>query len=329
MNDLEFGRLQRVNLRNYWQREDIHFTPWLAAGENITLLGDAIGMELEVQDQEAKVGPLRADILCKNVRDNSLVLIENQLEKTDHSHLGQLLTYAAGLNAVALVWIVESFTEEHRAAMDWLNRITDEEILFFGLEIELWRIGDSAPAPKFNLAVKPNDWSKTMKEAAEASRHRNSPGQQLQVDYWTSFGEFLSKRKTSVKPPKPYPSNWMGYGLGRAGANLVVIINQNEAIVCLETNNREHPAWFHLLKDSQSEIEQALGHELTWEERPDMKYAFVRVRSEIDLQDQESWPQVHEWMLKEMEAFRRVFGSRIKRLKDEDWRQDNEQRADA
>ncbi len=319
-----FGRLEKVDLRKYWQREDTHFTPWLADEENITLLGDAIGMELEVQEQEANVGPFRADILCKNVRDNSLVLIENQLERTDHTHLGQLLTYAAGLNAVALVWVVERFTEEHRAALDWLNRITDEEIHFFGLEIELWCIGDSKPAPKFNLAVKPNDWAKTMKEAVDASRHKNRPGQQLQVDYWTSFGEYLSNRKTSIKPPKPYPCNWMGYGMGRAGANLIVIVNKNEAIVSLETNNREHPAWFHLLRERKDEIEKELGYELSWEARPDLKYAFIRTRIEIDLADQSTWASIQEWMLREMESYRRVFGSRIKRLNDEDWRPEAE-----
>jgi hypothetical protein len=208
--------------------------------------------------------------------------------------------------------------------LDWLNRITDEGILFFGLEIELWRIGDSAPAPKFNLAVQPNDWAKTIKEAAEVSRLKNSSGQQLQIDYWSSFNEFISKRKTSIKPPKPYPSNWMGYGIGRSGATMLAIINKNEALISLETNNREHPAWFHLLQESKCEIERDLGYPLTWEERPDNKYAFIRVSIEIDLNNQATWPDIHQWMLKEMEAFRRVFGPRVKGLNDSDWRPEPE-----
>jgi len=316
----KLGRLKKINLRKHWEREDTHFTPWLAEEENITLLGEAIGMELEVQDREAKVGPFKADILCKNVADNSLVVIENQLEKTDHSHLGQLLTYAAGSNAVTLAWIVESFTEEHRAALDWLNRVTDEYIQFFGLEIELWKIGDSLPAPKFNIVVKPNDWSKSVKEAAEASRAKLTTGQQLQVDYWRSFAEFISKRKTTFKPPKPYPSNWMGYGIGRAGANLITVFNRNEAAITIETNNYDHPAWFHLLNADSEAIQSKLGFPLSWEERPDNKYAFIRVSQEIDAASVDDWPKIHQWMLEKMEAMRRVFGPRVKKLNDDDWR---------
>jgi hypothetical protein len=316
----KLGRLEKVDLREQWQREDTDFTPWLAAEENIALLGETIGLVLEVQEQEANVGPYRADILCKNLADNSLVLIENQLEKTDHSHLGQLLTYAAGLNAVTLVWVVGSFTEEHRAALDWLNRITGENIHFFGLEVELWKISDSVPAPKFNLAVKPNDWIKTMKEVANSSLARLSNGQQLQFDYWSSFAEFISKCKTSIKAPKPYPSNWMGYGIGRAGAVLTAIINRTEAVVRIETDNVEHPGWFHLLHEQREHIEHELGFSLSWDERPDKKFACVRVDTKIDATNREQWPAIHSWMLEKMEAFRNVFGPKVKKLNDGGWR---------
>ena len=152
------GRLEKVPLRDFWKHEAADFTPWLAAEENISLLEEVIGLELAVEAQEQRVGPFRADLLCKDTGSNQWVLIENQIESTDHRHLGQLLTYAAGLEAVTIVWIAERFTEEHRAALDWLNQITDERFTFFGLEIELWRIGDSPIAPKFNLISKPNNW---------------------------------------------------------------------------------------------------------------------------------------------------------------------------
>src|SRR6476646_1010509 len=118
------GRLARVELRQAWISEPGDFTPWLAQPENIVLLSEAIGIELEVESQERSVGPFRADILCRDTTDRHFVLIENQLERTDHTHLGQLLTYAAGLDAVSIVWIAARFTEEHRAALDWLNRAT-------------------------------------------------------------------------------------------------------------------------------------------------------------------------------------------------------------
>lgn len=152
-----FGRLEKVDLCKGWSHEAIDFTPWLAEEGNVQLLGHAIGLDLEVEATEKNVGPFSADLLCRDTLNENWVLVENQLERTDHRHLGQLLTYAAGLEAVAIVWIARRFTEEHRAAMDWLNGITEKDIRFFGVEIELWRIGDSPVAPKFNLVAKPND----------------------------------------------------------------------------------------------------------------------------------------------------------------------------
>lgn len=149
MNKPTLGRLEKVDLRTYWKSESHDFTPWLASPQNIQLLAEAIGLELEVEAQEKGVGPF-SDILCKDTTTNDWVLIENQLEPTDHTHLGQLLTYAAGLQATTIVWVSERFTSEHRAALDWLNEITEEKFAFFGIEVELWRIGDSVPAPKLN-----------------------------------------------------------------------------------------------------------------------------------------------------------------------------------
>lgn len=156
----EIGMLSRVNVRELWQHEASSFTPWLA--ENIDLLSDAIGIPLEVQAQEQAIGMFRADILAKNTLTGAWVLIENQIERTDHGHLGQLITYASGLQAVTIVWIASAFTEEHRAALDWLNEITSEQVTFFGLEIELWRIEESPVAPKLNVVCKPNNWKRAI-----------------------------------------------------------------------------------------------------------------------------------------------------------------------
>jgi len=223
MSDRDLGRLERVDLRKHWAREDTDFTPWLGREENISLLGEVIEIELEVQEQEANVGPFRADILCRNTANNSFVVIENQLERTDHSHLGQLLTYAAGLDAVTLVWVVERFTEEHRAALDWLNRITDEGIHFFGVEIELWKIGDSAPAPKFNLAAKPNDWSKTVRETAIAQGALTESGR-VKAEFWGRFGDYLTEQNARFRPTQARDWNWHSWGVGRSYFQLVALV---------------------------------------------------------------------------------------------------------
>ena len=139
----QMGHLEKVDLRDIWKTEAGDFTPWLGTAENIQLLGDTVRLDLEVEAQEKQVGPFRADILCKDTASGAWVLIENQLERTDHNHLGQLMTYTAGLNAVTIIWIADRFTDEHRAAMDWLNEITAEDFVFLGIEVELWKTGDS------------------------------------------------------------------------------------------------------------------------------------------------------------------------------------------
>ena len=147
----QLGRLEKNrNIRDIWDTEDKDFTPWLAEQGNITLLGDAQGLSLEVEAQEKAVGPFRADILCKDTADDSWVLVENQLERTDHKHLGQLMTYASGLKAVTIVWISTKFTEEHRSSLDWLNQITDDSLISWAGN-RVVEIGDSLIAPKFNI----------------------------------------------------------------------------------------------------------------------------------------------------------------------------------
>jgi len=133
------GRLQKVDIREIWKNEAADFTPWLAEPDNIKLLGDTIGMELEVESVETDVGRYYADILCKETTSDRYVVIENQIERTDHDHLGKTITYAAGLGATAVVWVAKHFTEEHRGAFDWLNEMTKAEVSFFGLEVEAWR----------------------------------------------------------------------------------------------------------------------------------------------------------------------------------------------
>ena len=130
----ELGDIEQVDVREIWEKEDTDFTPWLAKEKNIRKLGLKLGIDLVVIAEEQDVGPFRADILCKDEATEDYVLIENQLEKTDHKHLGQLLTYATGLDAVTIVWIAKEFNDEHRETLDWLNKITDTQYNFFGIK---------------------------------------------------------------------------------------------------------------------------------------------------------------------------------------------------
>ena len=320
MSRRTFGRLERVELRSGWRNEATDFTPWLAREENIRLLGDTLGLDLEVQKQEAQVGPFRADILCRNTTDNTLVLVENQLERTDHSHLGQLFTYAAGLDAVSVIWIASRFTEEHRAALDWLNRITHEGFHFFGLEIELWRIGDSEPAPKFNVVAKPNDWSKVVAEARSSSGEL-TPGQEQQIQFWSDFGTVIDELGSHRKVPKAGPSSWVGYGVGRSGFGIypTVSVSSDWVAVRLILNNQDANAYFGLLLEDCEAIHAELGLDLEWNQKPGRKECGIEIRRSVRLGRPKERRAGIVWMLETMDALDRVFRPRIRALDASDW----------
>ncbi|MBX3458534.1 MAG: DUF4268 domain-containing protein [Planctomycetes bacterium] len=269
-------------------------------------------MDLSVESVERNIGEFRADIICRNAEDNSLVVVENQLETANHDHLGKLFTYAAGLEGVkTLVWIVKELREDHRAALDWLNRITHDDYTFFGVEVELWRIARSPLAPRFNVVVQPNDWTRQVQEAATAARGDLTDGQALQVAYWTSFGKYLRSIGSNVKPPKPYPTNWVGYGgLGRSGAGIVLVLNRGNATVKFQIDRYRHPTWFSQLQQQSNAIDQELGFSLQWIDST-KQYAKAQQRIEVDATDMAQWPNLHKWMAESVIKLRRVLRPRV------------------
>lgn len=312
---MELGRLEKVDLRSIWVNEAGNFTPWLAEEGNLGLLGDTVGMELELEAQEKDVGPFRADILCKDTATSDWVLIENQLEKTDHSHLGQLITYAAGLHAVTIVWIAARLTDEHRAALDWLNEITSDEFNFFGLEIELWQIGSSPVAPKFNVVCKPNDWTKSITKAA--SQEVLTDIKRLQLAYWSDFAELLLENNGRIKPTKPLPQHWMNFSVGRSNFTLQTFANTRDRMISvglfvLGSDAKPH---FHLLHEERETIEREIGESLEWRLLPEKKESQIMLRwRDEDPADRGRWPAQHEWLLEKLEAFHESLAPKIKTL---------------
>lgn len=322
MSRAPLGRLQKVGVREAWVSESSDFTPWLALEENLTLLGETIGIELELESQEKEVGPFRADILCKDTATGNWVLIENQLERTDHCHLGQLLTYAAGLNAVTIVWIAQRFTEEHRATLDWLNERTDEKINLFGLEIELWRIGESPIAPKFNIISQPNDWSRTVQLAAagagEISEHK-----QFQLKYWTAFKQYMESNGSVVRCQKPAPLQWNNHAIGRSGVHLSSIVssrnsesrvNGPEIRVDLYLDGPNAKQEFAALERQKEIIERDLGFPLTWRSREGKAACRIFTRRDADILNEGLWPEQFEWLRKRLETMHRYFSPLLKNL---------------
>jgi hypothetical protein len=283
-------------------------------------LGEALDIELELEAQEKTVGPFRADILCKDIGKNAWVLIENQLERTDHNHLGQLLTYASGLEAVTVVWIAARFTEEHRSTLDWLNKITDESFRFFGVEVELWRIGSSPVAPKFNIVSKPNNWSRSVATAARAIDDSElSETRIMQREYWAALHRMLETAGGPVLGNrKPQPQSWMNYPIGRSGFALgaVMIRPKKQVRAELYISNTRAKDYFSLLMEQRTAIERDLHSALDWD--PLLEGRDSRISISLDSADPENesdWPRQHQWLAARLNDLHRVFAPRVKALR--------------
>lgn len=320
---IELGQLEKVDLREIWQSESSDFTPWIAKPENLSILSDTLSIDLELEAQERSVGQFRADILCKDIGTDNWVLVENQLERTDHTHLGQLLTYASGLQADTIVWIAAQFTDEHRATLDWLNEITDDKFRFFGLEVELWRIGLSLAAPKFNAVCKPNNWSRSVARAARSIDDAELTEARVgQREYWDAFHARLQSFGGPVSGNrKAQPQSWMNYGVGRTGFHLSANMNRIKKYVRTELyiSGQDAKKYFEVLLTRREAIEDQLGFPLEWEPLPDRTdcRAAVYLR-EADADQRDDWDRQHEWLCQNINKLHAVFSPEVKGLSTED-----------
>ena len=318
MTTPELAKIERLpDLRTTWPNEAQHFTPWLA--DNIGELREASGMDLELQQTEAPVGGYSLDILATDLGSRRPVIIENQLETTDHSHLGQLLTYAAGFDAEAVVWVTREFRDEHRQALDWLNQRTGEDTQFFGVTVELWRIGDSLPAPHFNVVATPNGWRK---ETVRRSDITESPSRSERSERYGSFFQglidVLREKHRYTNARKGQPQNWYSFAIGYShltyGANFT---GQREARVELYIDFPESDKNVNVLEELQQyqeEIHSKLGI-LDWqrlENRRACRIALVR-RGSID-DDDDNLAEIQTWMVDNLLKFKHVFGPRLAEL---------------
>ena len=311
----DLKQLTPVELSEVWETEPQHFTPWLAKEENLTLLGKTLGIELEWEAQEINIGNFRADILCKNTEDDSWVIIENQLDPTDHKHVGQLLTYAAGLNASTVIWIAKTFRSEHWAMLDWLNRITDERYRFFGIEVKIWQIEDSARAVQFEIVSSPNDWSRGV------SHHpKFSEAEQRRLQFWTGLRDYVSDNGSSLNLGTPSPRRFHQFGIGRLGFSLMAWLLGSQIGIRLVMRDQNAEAYFHLLEEQQEGIHTEMGEMLEWDELPNYQSCRISLyKEDTDLLDENDWPHQYEWFTTQLEMFDTVFRERIRGLDAADW----------
>jgi len=304
-----FGKLKMIDVRDKWPNEATDFTPWLAKDENLSELGSALGIDLEFEDTEVPIGPYSADILAKDAGTGRYVIIENQLGKTDHDHLGKSLTYASILDATVVVWIAGDFTEEHKKTLDWLNGVTSEEVTFFGVRLELWQIDDSKPAFRFNVISRPVGIIKPPPPL-------ESDAKKLQLEFWTELRKSLLECKEFPSLQTPRPQYWYDVSLGRAGINISNIANtfDNKIGIRVYISNKIADIVLPQLMNEQKKIEEEIGQPLVWNPYPEKRDKIISLSRDAELRKKENWDEYINWLVDKNIKFRNVFSKRVKQL---------------
>lgn len=217
---MNIGKLKEVDIRNLWKHEQYDFSEWLSQSENIKLLDDVLGLTLTDITKEAYVGSYRCDIFAKDESSGIKVIIENQLEASNHDYLGKIITYASGLDAEVIVWIVKQAKEEHRSAIEWLNNNTNSNINFFLIELHAYTIENSIPAPFFEVIEKPNEFIKNSKINGEQDNLNKSQSERL--EFWNRFNEILIDRGKPFNVRKATTDHWYDVALGTSEAHVSI-----------------------------------------------------------------------------------------------------------
>ena len=318
-DDIVISELEPVELKTVWPNEASDFTPWLAKKENLEKLGKTLGLELEFVETEKSVGDFRADIVCNSDDGETVVLIENQLADSNHDHLGKTMTYAAGLDAATIVWIAKRFKDEHRAAVDWLNEITGPQFAFFGLEVKLWKIEDSLPAPEFYLVSRPNDWTTSVVQTARGDVSNANLQHQR---FWSELRGKLLSDPSPVRPQSPQAVSYAFYSIGRANFSLRASRSRQKGQlqVALRIFGTDSLAHFKLLELEKSEIENQLEVEAEWIERAQGKECVIRTsKTGVDPTNENDWPSQVDWFVENLGLFDRVFRPMVDMLDASEW----------
>lgn len=289
------GKLEEIkDLRTVWPHEALDFTPWLAQDDNISLLADAVGLEITVDETESSVGDFNVDIFATETGTDRKIIIENQLEDTNHDHLGKLITYASGKSADVVIWVVKHAREEHKAAIEWLNNHTDDKIGFFLCEIKLYKIGNSDPAVKFEVIERPNGWTK------EVKKNEFNGTQQQRYDYWVAFEDYAFQNAQFSKNfnrRKPSTDHWMNFSVGVSSCHIMVSQIQKRDELVVELYINEDKELFHALLQHRESIEATVGFSFDWRELPEKKASRIVVQKSATLGDKEKWSEQFEWVV--------------------------------
>jgi len=303
----ELGDLKPVELREVWPREDAEFTPWLA--NNLGALGNTLGIELELKQVEAPVGPFSLDVLATEINSNRNVTIENQLETTNHDHLGKLLTYASGYDADIVVWIAKEMRDEHRQALDWLNHRTDSNTEFFGVVVEAFKIDYSRPAFRFDVVARPNQWRKTT--VSSSGPNVSSGRGESYRRFFQDLTDVLREKHKFTNARKGYAQSWSSYSTGIQKVRLSASFAQGgrlrTSLYIDAGSQEENKQIFDGLQAQKLEIENAMGDELSWERNDHARSSRIALYREGSINDDpESLQAYQQWLIENLIKLKRA-----------------------
>ena len=310
----ELGILKKVDVRKVWEHEARDFSAWLVKPENLELLSEQLGIDIEPTGTEIGVGRFRIDILAEEPRTGHKIIIENQLESTKHDHLGKVITYAAGIDAKYIIWIVNDILPEHLKAVEWLNEHLDEEIRCFLIRIEVWQIGDSKPAPRFELISAKNDWAATLKNSSVSTVI--STTKLKQQEFWRRLCDFIRTKDTHIKITTPRPQHWLNFSMGNSLSHIALTLNTQKNLLGCELYISNDKTLFSYLNDNYEQIHKELGNEFEWFEGK--VAAGLGVYKEVeDVFDEISIEESFDWMYKRVILFKEVLVPYINRYREE------------
>lgn len=306
------SKLKKLDLRQVWKHEALDFTNWLAEKENLDALSEAVGVDIKLIQTEASVGKFNVDILAEEDLTGKKIIIENQLEATDHDHLGKIITYASGHDAEIIIWIVKDTRDEHQKAIEWLNDHTDDETSFFLIRIELWQIDDSKPAPKFEVVVSPNEWAKAIKSNPAKKGLTDTKLQQL--DFWNKLKEYIHNNHPNMRLRTPGAHHWYDISIGSSDCHIALTMNTKEDLMGCEIYiNRNKDLFQHFL-GLKDVIEKELGQTAQWVDAA--KASRIKVSTSVeDLFSDGELESNFSWLLDKIVLFQKVFSKHIKSFK--------------
>lgn len=259
---MAIGKLEEVDIRELWKHEQYDFSEWLAKKENIENLNDILGLTLVDISKETYVGTYRCDLFAKDESTGTKVIIENQLEISNHDHLGKIITYASGLDAKVIVWIVKEAREEHRSAIEWLNNNTNSNVNFFLIEIHAYRIGNSDNAPMFQVIEQPNDFIKNNKTSNNSETMNKSQSQR--VEFWNQFNNIVIERGKPFNTRRATTDHWYNVAIGTSEAHISITLVNKNSLVGVELYINNNKKLFDKLFERREDIERDLGFKLDW-----------------------------------------------------------------